>query len=67
MSMKHVPPISRREWLNQVRISQIAAGQQGEKLHVFLFKKSEFDLYKKFTLNFGPINGQEKAVFELPR
>jgi len=47
--------------------SQIAAGEQGEKLHVFLFKKSEFDLYKKFTLNFGPINGQEKAVFELPR
>ena len=47
--------------------NQIAAGQQGEKLHVFLFKKSEFDLYKKFTLNFGPINGQEKAVFELPR
>lgn len=47
--------------------TEIAAGQQGEKLHVFLFKKAEFDLYNKFTLNFGPINGQEKAVFELPR
>ncbi|MBB6447814.1 DUF5068 domain-containing protein [Bacillus benzoevorans] len=48
--------------------SEIAAGQQGEKLHVFLFKKDEFDLYKKFTLNFGPINGQgDVAVFNLPR
>nr|WP_295971366.1 DUF5068 domain-containing protein [uncultured Bacillus sp.] len=48
--------------------SEIAAGQQGEKIHVFLFKKDEFELYKKFTLNFGPINGQgEQAVFKLPR
>lgn len=48
--------------------SEIAAGQQGEKLHVFLFKKDEFELYKKFTLNFGPINGQgDNAVFDLPR
>lgn len=45
---------------------EIAPGEQGEKLHVFLFKKHEFDLYKTFTLNFGPING-ERAVFELPR
>lgn len=48
--------------------SEIAAGGQGEKLHVFLFKKDEFELYKKFTLNFGPINGQgDVAVFNLPR
>ena len=55
--------------------SDIAAGQQGEKLHVFLFRKDDFDLYKKYILNFGPFVGQnggeafqgERAVFTLPR
>ena len=54
---------------------EIAAGQQGEKLHVFLFRKDEFDLYKKFTLEFGPFIGKDgneafkgkTATFNLPR
>jgi hypothetical protein len=54
---------------------EIAAGQQGEKMLVFLFRKDEFDLYKKFSLEFGPFiaaDGNEafkgrKAAFNLPR
>lgn len=53
----------------------IAAGQQGEKMLVYLFRKDEFDLYKKFSLEFGPFiaaDGNEafkgrKATFALPR
>ncbi|MDQ0229667.1 DUF5068 domain-containing protein [Metabacillus malikii] len=54
---------------------EIVAGAQGEKLHVFLFRKDEFGIYKKFTMEFGPFkleNGQDafkgrKLTFELPR
>ncbi|HZG70789.1 MAG TPA: hypothetical protein VEY51_04555, partial [Chondromyces sp.] len=54
---------------------EIEAGQQGEKLHVFLFRKDEFQLYKKFTLEFGPFIAQDgeeafkgrTATFILPR
>ena len=54
---------------------EIAAGQTGEKLHVFLFRKDEFQLYKKFTMEFGPFiakDGNEAfkgrtATFTLPR
>ena len=54
---------------------EIAAGQTGEKLHVFLFRKDEFQLYKKFTMEFGPFiakDGNEAfkgrtAIFTLPR
>lgn len=53
----------------------IAAGETGEKLHVFLFRKDEFGLYKKFVMEFGPFyaeNGEEAfkgrtAEFTLPR
>lgn len=54
---------------------EIAPGQYGEKLHVFLFRKDEFQLFKKFTMEFGPFiaeNGEQafkgrKATFVLPR
>jgi hypothetical protein len=54
---------------------EIAPGQYGEKLHVFLFRKDEFQLFKKFTMEFGPFiaeNGEpafkgRKATFVLPR
>ncbi|MFD2215243.1 DUF5068 domain-containing protein [Metabacillus endolithicus] len=53
----------------------IAAGETGEKLHVFLFRKDEFGLYKKFVMEFGPFyaeNGEKAfkgrtAEFTLPR
>mgnify|MGYP005993184159 CR=1 FL=1 len=53
----------------------IAAGETGEKLHVFLFRKDEFGLYKKFVMEFGPFyaeNGEQAfkgrtAEFTLPR
>lgn len=44
---------------------EIAAGQQGEKLHVFLFNKDEFGIFKKFDLEFGPFYGTDgKALFK---
>ncbi|WP_245827616.1 DUF5068 domain-containing protein [Paenisporosarcina indica] len=54
---------------------EIAAGQQGEKLHVFLFNKDEFGIFKKFDLEFGPFTGSDgkdlfkgrTATFTLPR
>ncbi|HWO95780.1 MAG TPA: DUF5068 domain-containing protein [Bacillus sp. (in: firmicutes)] len=54
---------------------EIASGQYGEKLHVFLFRKDEFQLFKKFTMEFGPFIGENgepafkgrKATFVLPR
>lgn len=53
----------------------IEAGKQGEKYHVFLFRKDEFEIYKTFELEFGPFtkeDGQKqfkgKSVkFLLPR
>ncbi|CAM4006035.1 hypothetical protein [Mesobacillus zeae] len=53
---------------------EIKAGEQGEKYHVFLFRKNEFGLYKSFDLQFGPLyNSSEKlfkgktATYSLPR
>lgn len=54
---------------------EIAAGQKGEKLHVFLFRKDEFEIYKKFDMEFGPFVGTDgkdqfkgkKVTFSLPR
>ncbi|CAM4005964.1 DUF5068 domain-containing protein [Mesobacillus zeae] len=53
---------------------EIKAGEQGEKYHVFLFRKDEFGLYKSFNLQFGPLyNGGEKlfkgktVTYSLPR
>lgn len=53
----------------------IEAGEQGEKYHVFLFRKDEFELFKTFDLEFGPFvqdDGKKqfkgKSVkFSLPR
>lgn len=53
----------------------IEAGAQGEKLHVFLFRKDEFEIYKKFDLEFGPFYNEDgtkafkgrTAEFTLPR
>ncbi|WP_410981965.1 DUF5068 domain-containing protein [Bacillus cereus] len=55
--------------------NEIKPGEKGEKISVFLFRKDEFNLYKKFTLEFGPtvdMNAQDTAKgqtvkFELPR
>ncbi len=54
---------------------EIAAGQKGEKLHVFLFRKDEFEIYKKFDMEFGPFVGTDgkdqfkgkTVTFSLPR
>lgn len=54
---------------------EIAAGQKGEKLHVFLLRKDEFEIYKKFDMRFGPFVGTDgkdqfkgkSATFSLPR
>ncbi|MGD6855465.1 hypothetical protein ACQCVO_10365 [Bacillus infantis] len=53
----------------------IEAGAQGEKLHVFLFRKDEFEIFKKFNLEFGPFYNEDgtkafkgrTAEFTLPR
>lgn len=54
---------------------EIKAGAQGEKYHVFLFRKDEFGLFKTFELEFGPFHGKDgkalfannTATFSLPR
>ncbi|MBN8235653.1 DUF5068 domain-containing protein [Halobacillus kuroshimensis] len=54
---------------------EIAAGASGEKLHVFLFRKDDFDTVETFDLEFGPFMGPdgkdlfkgETAMFKLPR
>jgi hypothetical protein len=54
---------------------EIKAGEQGEKYHVFLFRKDEFELFKKFNLEFGPFVGADgkglfknkTVTFHLPR
>ncbi|PPA70987.1 DUF5068 domain-containing protein [Jeotgalibacillus proteolyticus] len=54
---------------------EIAAGEQGEKIHVFMFRKDEFELYEQFDVQFGPFiaeNGEEafkgkSVVFSLPK
>lgn len=37
--------------------NEINPGEKREKISVFLFRKDEFNLYKKFTLEFGPTVG----------
>lgn len=54
---------------------EIAPGETGEKYHVFLMRKDEFGLYKKFELEFGPLVGPDgkslfkskKVQFDVPR
>ncbi|MEH6943181.1 DUF5068 domain-containing protein [Bacillus sp. JJ722] len=54
---------------------EIAPGETGEKYHVFLMRKDEFGLYKKFELEFGPLVGPDgkslfkskKVQFNVPR
>ncbi|MBX9976041.1 hypothetical protein [Cytobacillus firmus] len=31
-------------------LKEILAGEQGDKYHVFLFRKDEFEIFKKFDL-----------------
>ncbi|MEO4055198.1 DUF5068 domain-containing protein [Solibacillus sp. CAU 1738] len=53
----------------------IEAGEQGEKYHVFLFRKDEFEIFKRFDLEFGPFvqdDGKKQfkghsVIFSLPR
>ncbi|KRT87112.1 MULTISPECIES: DUF5068 domain-containing protein [Bacillus] len=53
----------------------IKAGKQGEKYHVFMFRKDDFETIKKFDLEFGPIYGDDgnglfknkTVTFSLPR
>lgn len=53
----------------------IKAGEQGEKYHVFLFRKDEFEIFKTFDLEFGPFTKDdgkkqfkgETVTFTLPR
>jgi hypothetical protein len=54
---------------------EIAPGGSGEKYLVYIFRKDEFGLYKKFDLEFGPFIRQDghddfkghTATFTLPR
>ena len=54
---------------------KIKAGEQGEKYHVFLFRKDEFEIFKMFDLEFGPFTKDdgskqfkgETVTFTLPR
>jgi hypothetical protein len=54
---------------------EIKAGEQGDKYHVFLFRKDEFELFKQFDLEFGPFVGEDgedqfkgkTVTFTLPR
>ncbi|WP_214481404.1 DUF5068 domain-containing protein [Bacillus sp. SM2101] len=56
-------------------LEAISPGEKGEKLHVFLFRKDEFELYKKFDMEVGPFKGEDgkdlfkgkSATFSLPR
>ncbi|MCA0171419.1 DUF5068 domain-containing protein [Bacillus sp. RAR_GA_16] len=54
---------------------EIEAGETGEKYHVFMFRKDDFDSMKKFELDFGPFVGEDgkdlykgkTVTFSLPR
>ena len=54
---------------------EINAGELGEKYHVFMFSKDEFELFKTFDLEFGPFVGDDgkdlfkgsTVTFTLPR
>ncbi|MCS0670189.1 hypothetical protein NX023_02810 [Cytobacillus firmus] len=44
---------------------KILAGEQGDKYHVFLFRKDEFEIFKKFDLEFGPfVRDDGKGLFK---
>lgn len=53
----------------------VEAGESGEKYHVFLFRKDDFESYGSFQLEFGPFiadDGEkmykgETVTFDLPR
>jgi Domain of unknown function (DUF5068) len=54
---------------------EIKASETGEKYHVFMFRKDDFDSMKKFDLEFGPFVGEDgkdlykgkTVTFSLPR
>ncbi len=54
---------------------EIEAGETGEKYHVFMFRKDDFESMKKFDLEFGPFVGEDgkdlykgkTVTFSLPR
>lgn len=54
---------------------EIKPGEKGERLAVFLLRKDEFGIYKKFDLEVGPLRNMENAdvskgytvTFSLPR
>lgn len=61
--------------LEPERSKTLEPGESGEKLHVFLFDKYQFDRHKKFELIFGPFSGDDgkklfkgrDVLFTLPR
>ncbi len=61
--------------LEPERSKTLKPGETGEKLHVFLFDKYQFDRHKKFELIFGPFSGDDgkklfkgrDILFALPR
>lgn len=61
--------------LEPERLKTLEPGKSGEKLHVFLFDKYQFDRHKKFELIFGPFSGDDgkklfkgrDVLFTLPR
>jgi outer membrane murein-binding lipoprotein Lpp len=56
-------------------LKTLEPGESGEKLHVFLFDKYQFDRHEKFELIFGPFSAEDgkklfkerDLVFKLPR
>lgn len=54
---------------------EVQPGEQGVKHHVFLFRKDEFEIFKRFDLEFGPFTNDEgkdqfkgkTVTFTLPR
>jgi len=56
-------------------VDEIKPGEKGEKMIVFLLRKDEFGIYKKFDLEFGPLRSMDNqdlakgytVTFELPR
>ncbi|WP_342514170.1 DUF5068 domain-containing protein [Sporosarcina sp. FSL K6-1522] len=61
--------------LEPERLRTLKPGESGEKYHVFLLEKSQFDNHKKFELLFGPFVGEDgkklfdesNVLFTLPR
>ncbi|WP_338453182.1 DUF5068 domain-containing protein [Niallia oryzisoli] len=56
-------------------VDEIKPGEKGEKLVVYLLRKDEFGIYKKFDLEFGPLRSMDNqdlakgytVTFELPK